>query len=320
MKKQAVLVFNPKSGQGKTTMLARDFSDKWKDKFHTELSLRPTRSLSDIRVAARETCDKDEIQLFMGGDGTLSESIQGIAEHNYFDPIQKAVGFLPGGTGNSFLRDFNISDYETASKALLDAIENDFILNIDAGLIRYNEIDDKSPEFPGKELRRIYINIWGIGLIPDITKLAIEMRFIGTLNYTIAALLKIIGHSRWSARTLIDGHKNEFFCNLISVHNSRFTGGSMEIAPPVRVNDGKLFFICSKLNKLELFGLFPSIFKGTHIDNPQIETRFINELEMDSFEPFLMNVDGELVGGFFPHLIIHPGFFKLYMPPERLEE
>lgn len=321
-KKNAVLIFNPRSGRGKATIRAKDFADHWKAKTGNELRLRATRSLEDIRVAARETyaSDRDEFQIFMGGDGTLSEALQGVAEHNNFRPETRPVGFLPGGTGNSFLRDFGISSYELARDCLLTAVELDSILDIDIGQITYNRVNPENPGVPGPETRRIMFNIWGIGLISDITELAIRWRAIGALNYTVASLVKLLSHNPWEAKIVVNGEPQTITCNMITLSNSRYTGGAMEIAPAVRVNDGQLFLLATQLkSRFKLLTTFPAVFKGHHLDNPDILTRFVKEFSIERKRPFVMNVDGELETGFNPYVQIRPGFFKLYMPRDRLK-
>ena len=311
--KFAVLIFNPNSGKGKAKERAIDFAGKWKEYTGTELRLRPTSSLADIRIAANETYNDKELQIFMGGDGTLSESIQGISEKLNFTKLTRPVGFLPGGTGNSFLRDFDISDYKTARQKLFAALENNSAVNIDSAIITYNKIN--SDNSSGEESKRIMFNIWGVGLISDITKLAIRMRKIGSANYTIASLIKLISHKPYHLNTIIDGVEETLKCNMVTVCNSRFTGGKMQIAPHIRVNDGKLFLISPMLKtRLALFSNFPKIFKGDHVNHPHIKTGFIKKIEIHHDNPLVMNVDGELEEGFNPRMQIHPSYFKIYMP------
>lgn len=329
---RAVLIYNPNSGRGKAAMRATDFFQHWEDRAGTELRLRPTRSLADIRVAAREV-QPGELPIFMGGDGTLSESLQGLAEGSNFQPlVDRPVGFLPGGTGNSFLRDFGITDYDAARDALLAAIAGQQTLAVDAGIVEYTPVPDAknsqrsgSTQAPagsgnGERSRRITMNIWAVGLIPDITELAIRMRAIGSLNYSVASLIKLLGHKPQRLRVKVDGAEREVDCNFICISNSRFTGGAMEIAPAVRVNDGRLFYLCPQVKgRLQSFGLFPSIFKGKHIEHPHIDTEFVRSIALERSEPFLMNVDGELERGLNPAVTIQPGFFKLYMDPARIQ-
>ena len=315
---RGALVFNPGSGKGKAGERAKDFAEAWKNKFGSELLLRPTRSREDIRVAARETRAEGVVQIFMGGDGTLSESIQGLAEQSEFRPLTAPIGLLPGGTGNSFLRDFGITDYDSAKEALLTALEAGSTIDVDSGIISYLECTKEHPE-RGRPVQRITFNIWGIGLISNITVLAVRMRFLGSLNYTLAALVKILTHRPDTLNVEIDGHPEQLECNLITISNSRYTGGAMEIAPEIRVNDGKLFLVCPQIKKrLQLLSTFPNIFKGGHVGNPAIRTQFIKEFKVTREDPFIMNVDGEVELGYDPTLKIHPGYFKIFMPADRL--
>lgn len=317
---RGALVFNPGSGKGKAGERALDFAAAWQAKFGNELTLRPTRSREDIRVAARETRAPGVIQIFMGGDGTLSESIQGLAEAESFQPLPEPVGLLPGGTGNSFLRDFGIIDYNAAKAALLEAVERKSSVRVDAGIITYLECTKEKPE-RGRETKRITFNIWGIGLISNITVMAVKMRFLGALNYSLAGLIKILTHRPDTLKVRIDGNEEELLCNLVTISNSRYTGGAMEIAPDIRVNDGKLFLVCPQItSRLQLLQTFPKIFKGDHVNNPAIRTQFIQEFKVTREDPFIMNVDGELELGYDPTVKMHPGFIQVYMPQERLSD
>lgn len=74
-------------------------------------------------------------------------------------------------------------------------------------------------------------NIWGVGLISDITKLAIRMRKIGSMNYTVASLIKLFSHKPYELKTIIDGVEELLNCNMVTVSNSRFTGGKNANSP-----------------------------------------------------------------------------------------
>lgn len=321
MHKQAVLTFNPKSGKGKATMRASDFADHWKLRTGNELRLRATRSLEDIRIAARETSGRDEIQIFMGGDGTLSESIQGLAEVVNFEPLVAPIGFLPGGTGNSFLRDFGITTYEEARDVLLDAILSDKVLHVDAAHITCQKVQTGEPTRPGAPFTRIMFNIWGVGIISDITAAAIKMRALGSANYTVGALFRIMGHKMYRSRVKLNERDwEELDYNLITVSNSRYTGGAMEIAPEVRVNDGQLFYLRTAIaSRFKLLSEFPKVFKGDYEHMKNMYSEMITSIALEAKRPFVMNVDGELEQGWNPVMKIHKDYFKLFMLPSRVK-
>ena len=88
----------------------------------------------------------------------------------------------------------------------------------------------------------------------------------------------------------------------------------MKIAPHIRVNDGKLSLICvQEVSRPGLLRLFPAIIKGRPIAHPQVHSEFIQSLALVCRHPLLMNVDGELISGYYPSLTIKPGFFHIYL-------
>jgi diacylglycerol kinase (ATP) len=157
------------------------------------------------------------------------------------------------------------------------------------------------------------INVWGVGLVASITRLAVRLRRLGPANYTVAALLKILAHRPQRLRLAIDGEpEEEVLCDFLTLSNSRFTGGRMELAPPVRVDDGRLFLVCPQVgSRLALLRLFPSLFRGDHLEDSRVRSHFVRQLEVLSDEPLLMNIDGELELGIRPSLRLMPAFWKL---------
>jgi YegS/Rv2252/BmrU family lipid kinase len=302
----AALVYNPNSGKGHAPELAKRFQDLWHERTGTIAALRATTSREDIRVAARETANTCDVQIFLGGDGTFSEGIQGLFEHTQFRSPEKPVGLLPAGTGNSFLRDFGITDFDSAFESLCRALEKKEPLTADIGLLSY-QIDKKSHQ-------RIVMNIWGIGFIPDVTELAIKLRRLGSLNYTAATLIRLATHKPYHYDAKIDGKSERVSCNFVTISNSQYTGGAMRIAPPVRVNDAQLFMVCpSETMRHRFLAFFPKVFSGNHLEIPTVRSQFVREFSLKTKTPISMNIDGELESGANPHLKIMPGAWKVWV-------
>lgn len=308
---KAVLIYNPGSGKGKSAHRAKDFAEHWKKRFSKDLILRPTASFHDIRIAAQENSNAD-LLIFMGGDGTLSESLQGLVSKNDFKPLSKPVGLLPGGTGNSFIRDFGITNYEDGRDALLEAVEKNSIVDIDMAIVTY--ITNKN-----EKVTRICFNIFGVGVVADAAETAIKMRFLGDLNYVVGTIKSAFTTKSLNVNLHIDGRKHFFDGKMLSINNSRFTGGAIEIAPAVRVNDGRLFLMLPEETTVKaILALFPTVMKGKHLDHPKIKHEFVKEVKLVRDRAFLMNIDGELEKGFNPEIKIFPDFWKVYMPAGRI--
>ena len=58
--------------------------------------------------------ERADLAIVMGGDGTLSEAANGIL--SLPKEARPTFGFIPAGTGNDFLRDFAITDLESAAR------------------------------------------------------------------------------------------------------------------------------------------------------------------------------------------------------------
>lgn len=317
---QAVLVYNPGSGKGLGKQRAEIFAEAWEGRRPEQpIRLRPTRSREDIRVAAKETAgESTTMPIFMGGDGTLSEGVQGLAEDNQFCPLERPVGLLPGGTGNSFLRDFGITDFEQGMEALFEALERNLNTEVDTAVIRYRS-DRPGSSAGASEIRRIMFNFFGLGLIPNITDLAVRMRFLGPLNYRVATVVRVLGNHPCRFVLEVDGEREECLADLVTVSNSRYTGGDMEIAPAVRINDGRLFLaVTSAKSKPDLFRLFPRILKGNYEGEVAVQTRFAREIAFEFDESVMMNIDGELERGRNPRMELIPSFFRIAVCPDRI--
>jgi YegS/Rv2252/BmrU family lipid kinase len=313
---RSILIYNPASGRKKAGSRAVDFAENYRQRFGTELVLRPTRSLEDLRNAARESARAFDLQIIMGGDGTISEALQGLSESADFQPLPRPVGLLPAGSGNSFLRDFGITDYATAREALLESLETQATTPIDMGLIRHIPSEAGASN---EGIRRICFHFFGVGLVCDIADQAMRMRYLGSLNYTAAALGKILAHRPYRLRVTVDGVTEDVVCNFLTVSNTRYTGGSMMIAPPARVNDGRLFLLISRIqSRFEILRMMPKIFQGRHLDHPGAEGRFVSEVHIEREQPLMFNVDGELRVGRKLSISVLPSFWKVFLPSERL--
>ena len=312
MIQKGVLFYNPKSGKGKGEAKARIFADLWNKNLTYELELFPTQSLEHLQESVAKLDFKTTIPMFMGGDGTLSEGLEIIFEVHDFQKLEFPVGFLPAGSGNSFLEDFGLSQFDNASQALVKAIKDKEFMAVDALLLQFGE--------NGEQKRKTVINIWGLGLVSHIAALAMKMRYFGKWNYTWATLIQtFLFHKPSRFGKIEDENESEVKIDTLAICNSRYTGGKMKMAPKVRVNDGKMHLIqASIFSKLKILKFFPRIFKGTHILMPGVSQRILgNTIGFEDSQPMLMLVDGEVMSGENPTLEMMPSSWLLYMPKEQ---
>jgi diacylglycerol kinase (ATP) len=220
----------------------------------------------------------------VGGDGTTFEIVNGLADQlGAQDPAQRvSLGFLPLGTGNSFLRDFGDGSAKQSIAALAkgSARTCDVLrLEHEAGSLHF-------------------INLLSLGFVAEICSIA-NRRFkgMGTSGYGLGVLVALSKlHSR-ALRMQVDGGPAwEQAMVFLSVCNSRFTGGSMMMAPYADTGDGLAdLIVCGAMDRLTLLATFPKIFRGHHVYHHQISASRARSIEFFETAPIDLMIDGEVL-------------------------
>jgi diacylglycerol kinase (ATP) len=216
--------------------------------------------------------------LSVGGDGTASEIVDGLVASGAASACQLAM--LPLGTGNSLLRDFAITDIETAA----NAIERDETKPID--VLRLTHEDGVIH----------LINTMGTGFVARVGELTNDrFKFLGAAGY-IAAVLVCVASLRYEQNTLrYAGTTDDASTVLTSFSNSQYTGGSMRMAPDADVADGLLDVIrAGRLGRVALMAAFARIFAGTHTDLDEVWTRQVDRVEFVETSHQAVLIDGDL--------------------------
>ena len=215
----------------------------------------------------------------IGGDGTMHEVINGMI--NRTDNNRLPIGLIPGGTGNSFMHDMNCLNPIDAAKK----ISHLKIRKIDLMKIITND-------------KKIYsYNVAGWGMPPDINILAEKMRWMGPQRYNIASLIEIIKLKERYNDLILDGKNISDDYSFILCCNTIHTGKGMKIAPKAQLDDGLIDVVTvKKTNSLTLFKLFPKIFSGKHINNPNVNYHQVKSISITPKINTKLIVDGEIIG------------------------
>jgi YegS/Rv2252/BmrU family lipid kinase len=218
----------------------------------------------------------------VGGDGTSFEIVNGLYP-------QAAAGepptlaFLPLGTGNSFLREFSDQGVEYAIESLL------------AG--RNRPCDVLRLRYQGGALH--YINLLSMGFTADVATLRAR-RFSGwgELGYFASIFLTLARFNRRAFPLRVEGQRDfdRRSCLFVTFNNSKFTGGTMMIAPKAEVNDGLIEYVrWGPIGRLGLIRNLPGLYDGTHIDHPLAERAGAGAIEFNLDGPVDVMVDGEVL-------------------------
>lgn len=102
--KKLLFIINPKAGVKKNRNYIDDAVRVFEDAGY-KVGIKYTKKRLDGTNIAREYGDKVDLVVCMGGDGTLNEVIQGLAEMSVTTPL----GYIPAGSTNDFATSLGLS-------------------------------------------------------------------------------------------------------------------------------------------------------------------------------------------------------------------
>ncbi len=282
MKKEMLAIVNRAAGGGRAGKLAAAALEKLRAS-GIKVDAVNTSGPGDASHLARDGYAKGYRNFIsVGGDGTGFEIVNGLFPEALHHSDRVALGFLPLGTGNSFLRDFSRNGLQHATEALLAGKRRrcDVLKLTHAAGVLY------------------YINLLSVGFTADVTALA-NRRFksLGEAGYILAVLASLMRLKRRAFPLRLDS-TIEFDtnrCLFLTFNNSKFTGGTMMIAPQAEIDDGLVEYV--RWGPIGRFGLIrnlPGLYDGTHIEHPLAERKAVRRVEFKLEGPAAVMVDGEV--------------------------
>jgi diacylglycerol kinase (ATP) len=218
----------------------------------------------------------------VGGDGTSYEIVNGLFPRRESEDAV-TLAFLPLGTGNSFLREFTDRGVEHAIEALLARRSQP------CDVLRLRHAEGVLH----------YINLLAMGFAADVAALRAR-RFSGwgELGYQSSIFISLARLRRRPFPLRIDNHEeiDRRPCLFLTFNNSKFTGGTMMIAPKADVNDGLIEYVrWGPIGRLGLIRNLPTLYDGTHIQHPMAERRSAKRIDFYLNAPVDVMVDGEVL-------------------------
>jgi len=216
----------------------------------------------------------------IGGDGTLHEIINGMLSRH--DGRKIPIGIIPGGSGNSYMHDLQLTDPLKAAKAII----NGKTRALDTAKVEVNHIIKYSN------------NMIGWGLVTDVGNQAEHFRWLGTNRYTILSVVEVLRHKSRPATLIMDDKKIEDEFIFIIACNSIHVGKGMKMAPKARLDDGliDLIVIRSGVSRTRLLQVLPKLFDGSHINEPELEYYQTSQFSLIPETDEILNIDGEIMG------------------------
>lgn len=275
---QAVVIVNPVSRGGRG---ARDWpaaASALRSHFGA-FECRFTEGPGDAARIAREEAERGRrLLVTFGGDGTISESARGILESG--KPVE--LGILPHGTGGDLARSLPFP------RRLADAaraLRRGRSVSIDVGRVLFEDGREKS-----------FVNSASFGLSAEVAR-RVGRRKSGSYLAETAKAASQYRHPEIEL-TVDSGPRRRLRITTVSLHNGRFFGGGMKMAPEASLTDGLLdLVVVRKLSLAKLVRESPLLYLGAHLGLPEVEhckVRVVEVRPLDPATPLLMEIDGEV--------------------------
>ena len=280
-------IINPTAGKHRSEAVERAIEARFAASggsriFEIHRTERPGHA-TEIARAIGERDGSKAVIFACGGDGTVNEVVNGLAGTG------AALGVLPCGTGNDFVR----TVYETRDfEGILARIDDHAYRFIDAA--RFND--------------QLFVNVASLGFDTIVglkaKALVAKAPWIGGISYGIAAVAGLTGQHSFPMELDIevdsgDGTstrvvRTEPF-TLMAVCNGAYYGGGFHPAPIADAADGLLnICVVRKLGALKILALIPRYAAGTHMENPAVTMYKVRKGVIRKVgEKLAVNCDGE---------------------------
>jgi len=273
-------IVNPAAGGGRCRKLVAPALDRLRCA-GLKLEVVETAAQGDATRLARKAYGQGFRKFIaVGGDGTSYEIVNGLfpTENGAEAPV---LGFLPLGTGNSFLRDFTQRGVEGAVEALIAQRAHP------CDVLRMRHKDGVIH----------YINLLSVGFAADVnaTRCGTFAGW-GEAGYFLSIFLRLAQLQRRPFPLRVDGEAQADLrrCLFLTFNNSKFTGGTMMIAPHAAVDDGLIEYVrWGPIGRIGLIRNLSTLYDGTHVNHPLAERRSARRIEFELDRPVDVMVDGE---------------------------
>lgn len=274
-------VVNPAAGGGRSAKLAGPALTRLREKGLKVDVIASTGQGHAVQLAREAYAQGYRRFLAVGGDGTAHEILNGVfAGRSGAERI--ALGFLPLGTGNSFLRDFTKEGAASSMQALFEG--------------RTRAVDLIKLTHAAGEIYSF--NLLSVGFTADVAALTNRMfKPFGDLGYLLGVFVRVVQLRRRSIslRCDEDTEWDEGRSLFLTFNNSKYTGGTMLIAPDADPTDGLIEFVrWGPIGRLGLLRNLPRLYDGTHIKHPLASRRAVRHVEFKEAAPLDVMIDGEV--------------------------
>ena len=298
--KRARIIYNPTSGREAIKKNLPDVLEILENAGY-ETSAHATTGEGDAIEAAKLAVERRyDLVVAAGGDGTINEVVNGMAEQEY----RPKLGIIPVGTTNDFAR----------------------ALQIPRDIVAAAEIIAKGDRIPidiGRMNEKYFINIGGGGSLTELTyDVPSKLKTVlGQLAYYLRGIEMLPSLKATNMTIEYDGKLFEGESMLFLVGLTNSIGGFEKLSPSSSINDGMFtLLILKKTNLADFIRIASLALRGEHINDPKVVYTKANRIKVHSDEKVLLNLDGEF-GGVLPAEFVNLyRHFEVFVPIDKIRD
>jgi diacylglycerol kinase (ATP) len=266
-----------------------------------------TESPGDATEAAREW--RDGLLIVVGGDGTISEVVNGLGRAGF--PVGVTLAVLPAGTGNDLAATLAIPEDPDEAEAVL---RQNRVRTLDVVRVR--------SEGSGEQF---FVNVATGGMGAEVSGAAdgeMKKRW-GKLSYLRATLEVAWEYEAKEVTLTLDGAERTLRAANLAIGNCRYAGGGWLAAPRANPEDGLLdLVVIEDVGVQEILKLAPTVLADSdYLDNEGVFFARAREIRVESNPGSLeFTVDGEIIGDEPAVFAVIPRALKVMVGPAYAPE
>lgn len=272
-----------------------------------DIAIEYTTCQGDATAIARRYAERGEpLRVYAcGGDGTANEALHGLVDHD-----NVALGVIPVGTGNDYVRSLGRAHEDFLD---LDKMVNGTTITVD--LLKCND--------------RYALNVISVGYDCEVADRAQKNKrwplMSGSFAYKLAIVQCLFTKRKHTFTPYADGKKilpkQGYKTQMLAVAaKGMYYGGGIKATPCAVLDDGLIDFMSIPTVPVTAFATLLGAFtRGEHIDNPKapfILHEKCRTLKLDNNGDIKVGIDGEMFVMENPVITVVPKAFSVIIPQE----
>ncbi|WP_437854961.1 diacylglycerol/lipid kinase family protein [Sorangium sp. So ce363] len=293
-----LLIVNPRSSGGKTGRLFDEMLTPIRRILGDVDIVRTDRPRHAVDLAREAALGGRETIVAVGGDGSISEVVNGLMQARDRGATGTRLGIIGAGTGSDLCKTLKLT---RRLDSFCTAIASGHTRRLDVGRLSYETRD-------GQRADAFFVNVLSTGMSGIVVSLVNESsRVLGnTLAYTMASLRGLVrsrvGRVRCVTTLRGERREEEISTRMLGICNGRFFGAGMQLAPMAKPDDGVFDVIdLGAAPHLRFAAVSTGMYTGSHIRHPDVRHFQCDSIELtllnrDVEQAFFLDVDGEPLG------------------------